>query len=719
MCLDIDGLTGFKSVADFMDQHPDLNDISYVVQYSSSSGLPNVRGLHAHVFIMLSHVHYATYLKGWLIKQNVDGTMFESKIKNQLSLNRTQSVLRYPIDITACQNDKLLYVAPPVIGTGVKFKKPQGGFIQLVKKKYDFLPIERIKTDSVEKWKTESRARFNALRKEAGLDVVKGKPKLMDGFHVEPECGEFHITGMREDRGFVYFNMNNGDSWSWYHPVGHYKYIHCFKDDRVYLTKNILPNYFKSCETARKNPTREPTDDILLAFRDIRSAAYFNGTWNPVSRELDLHIAKSEVQLSHFLMQRGRPEGVIDFIPQWNIGFYPQNPVICNPEAMFLNTYVPSPFFALERTPSRNMDACPTIRRIILSAVSGNIWSDVTEHYLNWLAVIIQHKVKTRTAWVLHGVEGTGKGVLANQILTPLLGARYVQQRRMSELEEKYTGWLEEALIAIIDEVQVSSSQRKSIITGDLKNFITEPRCTIRHMQRMAYLAENYTNFMLFSNMDDPVMINEHDRRFNIGEYQTKKIPFSSKDKAAIHLELPAFMDYIMQREADIDRAGEIIKNEAHKSMVTANRNSLDLLSDALNDGDMSPFVDALPDTKMLIDVAGASSAIGVQYSQIILRELSLLTTQTATEEDGFFHAKSRLTRDELWILFEHCIGNISRSPHKFTKLLKHKRIETAKLRINDKPQMGFEVDWVASRDWVESNRMPIPNNVTKLKKAS
>lgn len=713
MCLDIDGLTGFKAVSEFMDNHPDLKDVSYIVQYSSSSGLPNTKGIHAHVFMLLSHEYHATYLKGWLIKQNIDDSLFKAKIVEQLSLNRTQSVLRYPIDITACQNDKLLYVAPPNISKGVKYKLPDGGFIQLVKKQYNELPIERLHHGSLEQQKTNAKKRFNVLRKEAGLDPITAKPKIMDGFSVEPECGEFQITGQREERGFHYFNMNGGDSWSWYHPLGNYKYIHCFKDDRVYLTSRILPNYFKKCEIARRTPKASEDGLTLLAFRDIRSAAYFNGWWDANEQRLDLHQAKSELQLDHFLQQNGQPDGIVDFIPQWTVEFNPQSKIICDAKRQYLNTYVPSPYFAAQRSPSRDLSRCPTIRRVILSAVSADEWNEVAEHFFNWMAVIFQHRVKTRTAWVLHGVEGTGKGVLANQILTPLLGKRYVQQRRMSELEEKFTGWLEEALIAVVDEVQVSASQRKSLITGDLKNFITEPVCTIRHMNRMAYLAANYTNFLLFSNMDDPVQMSEHDRRFNSGDYQQHKLAFASPDKEAVKIELPHFMDYIMQREADIDRAAEIVKNKARSEFINASKNSSDTLADAVRDGNLTPLIELLPDTKLHIDIAGANSAIGVQYSNIVLRELNLLTSQIATEEDGFFHAPSRLSRDELFIIFEYAVGGLHQSPHRFTKMLKHKHIALQRIRIGDKPQMGVEVEWVASREWVDAYR--VPTKVTSI----
>jgi hypothetical protein len=722
-CLDIDGLTGFKSIADFMDHHPKLHDISYIVQYSSSSGLSTARGLHAHVFMMLSHPYHATYLKGWLTRQNVDGELFEGKVVKQLTLTRTQSALHYPIDITACQNDKLIYIAPPIIKRGVKYTPPKDGYIQLIKKAHNLLPIEHLEHGSVETWKTEARRRFNILRKEAGLETVRGRGTNKDGFHIEPECGEFQITEQRVDGDWMRFNMNGGDSWSWYHPLGNHKYVHCFKGDLTYRTEWILPAYFKRCEHERKRANQEPSVDgeILLAFRDIRTAKYHNGVWNPITQVLTLDEARSEIQLDHFLQQHGRPPGAMEFVPQWRIEFDPHSEVVVDLHARKINTYVPTEYFRLDRQPARNLDRCPTIRRIIYSAVSSNAWSEITEHFLNWLAVIFQHKVKTRTAWVLHGTEGTGKGLIVYKVLTPLLGRRYVQPRRMSELEERYTAWLEDVLIALIDEAQISSSAKHSLITGDLKNFITDPVCTFRHMNRVSYLADSYVNFLFFSQKDDPVTIDEEDRRFNVGDYQPTPLPITDADVETIETELPHFMDYIMQREADINRAGQVMRSKSRDNIINASKNSVDLLASALRDGDLNPFVEAMPDIRMLAEIAGASSAVGVQYSNIVLRELHLLTDQRIVEKDGFFHASSRLSRDELFILFEHAIGGMAQSPAKFSRMLKHKHLELKKIRVDELSQMGITVEWVASREWVDANRPPAPDpkvvNLAKRKK--
>ena len=63
----------------------------------------------------------------------------------------------------------------------------------------------------------------------------------------------------------------------------------------------------------------------------------------------------------------------------------------------------------------------------------------------------------TGTAWVLHGVHGTGKGLLIHSILTPLLGTTNVEARRMDQLDNQFTDFMENRLVVFIDEMDIDS----------------------------------------------------------------------------------------------------------------------------------------------------------------------------------------------------------------------------------------------------------------------
>lgn len=702
MVLDMDSAP-FSSPAEFMASEPALADVSYIVQYSASAGLDDAEGLNCHIFVMLDKPYHAHYLKAWLMSRNLSTE--PGLLREALSLTKTKAYLHFPLDVTASQNDKLIYIAPPIIGKGVKYSLKTGDLIQYVAAKLPTLPIARLDPPAIEAMNEQKRTIINDLREEAGIKKLRAETKWIGEYEVQAKPGVATITGIKAERGFIYFNLNGGKSWGYFHPEGAFELIHNFKGEPSYLTKELLPDYYKECRIKLKKENASPCEngELLLAFRDIRTGAYWNGTWDADNAILDLNPAKSELQLDHFMQSKGKTIG--DFVVPWRMEFNPTSDVTVDVDAKFINTFILPPLLRGEFALTKNLDACPTIKRVILSAVSNNKWDDTTEHFLNWLAVIFQHRIKTGTAWILHGTQGTGKGVLVHNILAPTLGELYVQARRMSELEEKYSGWLETSLVAFIDEVQVSSSQRKDLITGDLKNFITDKRISIRHMNRASYSALNYTNFIFGSNMPDPVQLPRDDRRYNTGHYQKKRLELGLKAIAAIADELPAFVNYIMTRRACVDTAATVLASESRDAVIAASRNSLDMVGDALREGDLAFLYDSLPDMKMLAELNGSNSAYGTAFNEIIKREARLLLSSKPSARSPTHHVDSKLSRDELLVIFEFCIGNMPTSPNKFTRLLKYRGLEIKRIRVGEASKQGVDVKWVVPSEWLAEHR--------------
>lgn len=711
VCFDLDGAP-FTTPEDFMSGNPALKDLTYVVQYSASQGFGKP-GLRAHIFVFLSQPYNVSYLKAWLMSLNLDGSLWAGKIRRALTLSNSGAAIHWPLDITACQNDKLLYIAPPVVGKGVAYSPPTPA-IQYVAKRLQSLDVNLIKATNIEQWKKEQRAVLNALRKEKGLETVR-PTRIVGTREVQSKPGEATITESWVDAeaGFVRFNINGGDSNAYYHPIDNYEYIDNFKGEPSYLTKEIFPWYYADCEAKRKHASTQPTEksEIILSVCDKRSAGLWKINWNQNQRTLQLYPAKNENQLADWLMQHGKQPG--DFTPQWDFEFNPQNNTIIDVDEQYLNTYVPSQFYrnheAHRTKPST--DSWPTIRKIVTSIVSNNEWSEVTEHLMNWLAVIFQKRIKTGTCWVAGGTEGTGKGLFINKVLAPLLGSRYVKEITITRLEDQFNGWLEQTLLCFVDEIQVSSSQHRKILSGTLRNWITEPHLDMRNMNQVAYNAKNYTNFIMGSNQVDPVEINAKDRRYNVGEFQTRKLQITEHEvETLIPQELAPFFNYLMTRKADVAQARTVLHTNSRKSVIDAGRSSVDMLADALIDGDISPFLEALPDISLVMEISGNNSAKAVVFDTIIRRELNSLV-RTKVSKDGLHRYESRLSRDELFVLFDYCIGNMPVSPNKFTRLLKYKNIETRRMRSTSGDLCyGFVVTWVASPAWcIEHLATPQP----------
>ena len=718
VCLDLDGAP-YKSAKEFMDSIPEFKDVSHVVQYSASYGVQGNTKLSCHIFMLLDGEVPATNIKTWLMNKNLADT---NGLRKGITLSRIGATLHWPLDVTACQNDKLLYIAPPTIKPGVICTLKDSERIQLVPGKHATLSVKNlINKQTLEQVKDEAKTLRDGLRKEAKLPPLRSGTKWVGEHEVQTKPGVATITGRKEDRGFVYFNLNGGDSWSYYHPVGNHEFIHCFKDDGVsYLTKELLPDYYKDQRISQRIQQSQPTEggELVLAFRDKRTAQYWNGTWTDSTQTLDLYPAKSELQLNHWMQNHQLPP--FEVIPVWDMQFNPQSTVIINEDTHTINTYVPTRFFRMDYDPKASLNKCPLIKRIMLHAVSGGQEDETFEHWLNWLAVIFQHKRKPKTAWILHGEEGTGKGVIISRILTPLLGAEYVVQKRASELDEKFTGWLERALIAFIDEIEVSASQKKDTISGDLRSFITEDVVTIRHMNRAAVQTQNYTGLIMSSNKPNPVIISSGDRRYNVGFFQKTKLVVTQNElDNVIPTELEAFMSYIMTRTADVQQAVTPLKNQAHKDLVENNKTSLDITAGQLINGDLMALWEMRMDLNMAIQITGGNAGFAQMYYDIIKREVEVLATSPnngsyrtriakARKQDTIVTTESKLSRDELLVIFEHCVGNMPKTPNKITSLLKHRNIKTERIWMNGAAQYGLKVEWKAPRSWLDETMQEI-----------
>lgn len=695
VCLDFDRAP-FKSAAEAM-KALELQDVTHIVQYSASHGLPDAKGLSAHVFMQLTHPYHAPYVKTWLMKLNLE----VKELRQALSLTRSHGSLHWSLDITACQNDKLLYIAPPVVGKGVKYTNRP---MEYVPGKLPALPIERLQAPTIEALKKQAQEIVNAKRQEAGLDKLRAQTKWVGEYEVQAKPGEAQITGIKQARGYTYFNLNGGDSWGYYHPDGDFELIHNFKGEPAYLTKELLPGYYKDQVAARRNQNATPVSDgaFVMAICDRRTAKYWKVEWNPETWHLRLDPAKSELQLEHFLNSFGRSLNG-DFIPQWNLVFDPQGDWVIDEENNRINLYVP-PVFA--RLPRRVVtEIPPTIKQIMQHAVgTGEIW----EHWLNWVTCIVQLKIKTRTAYGLRGTYGTGKSIITARILGPLLGHRYVAYKRNRELEDKFIGWLEDHLLVSVDEAQVAGVSIKETVHQELKNWITEPTIDIRRMNTDTYNVPSYVNFIFNSNKKDMVQLDSKDRRFNFGDYQPTPLPMIPNMLEKIDSELEDFYHYLMGRKADPDYAATIIKNAARDEVIEANMNSVDQVAKALITGDFAYLWESMPDMSLVAEIHGVNSAYAMSFGTMMKRELNMLRTQ-GKEAAGIVQLDSRLTRDELGVILQYCVGKMPEGPNKLTRLLKHHEIELKRMRIGDNVVAGFEVRWKVATEWLNEHKIEEP----------
>jgi hypothetical protein len=690
VCLDLDGIGGYSTVDQFL-QDVGCGETDYILQWSASQGVGGAPELRCHIFLMLDAPRTPEFLKRWLMTLNLTC----SRLKEQLRLTRTNCSLRWGLDITTCQNDKLLYIAPPLFEN---MEDPLAGQarISFHKGKRRRLAIgtqvlEREALRNLSDQRINEQRLGNSMPKRKTTKYkVQGSVEYMQN----PDTAT--VTDIKIERGFVYLNLNGGDSWGYYHPENNPSFIYNFKGEPPYKTDELLPEYWADIARRAQDYQPDTSGTIYLAFREFRTGNYYNGTFDGETSRLNLAMAKNETQLKHFLKQHGQPVG--DYVPDWDLVFDPHSEITLDVMNRTVNTYVPS-LYMEDLSPPKVTTMPPVCSKIIRHVMGDD--EECVLRFLNWLACVVQFKDRTGTAWVLHGTQGTGKGLLFHHIIAPILGEHNTSAKRMEELESEFTGFVENKFVTAIDEIEVGSSLYHAKITAKLKNLIVEPSISIRKMYTPAYMSRNYNNMLFMSNQSEPLQVSPDDRRFNVAPYQFNKLQITTTEVDSIEKELKQMYAYLMHYPANRDMARTPLINQARETLIDISRSAVDVVSDALLAGNFGFFWDQLPSQKP--PESGAITNPN-HFKYLRYRELLLSILDRAEP--------CAVSRDDLYTMYDWCDGKIPSSPNKFTALLKHHRIHLTPVWVGKRTTRGIEVQWdFSDKEWVSALKEEVNNN--------
>lgn len=680
ICLDIDGIQTENSITDVLGCIKIVN-VDYILQWSSSMGIENKTGLRCHVFIILDEPTSPALLKNWLKGLNLNTPLLSS----QISLTKTNNALRWPLDITTCQNDKLIYIAPPSL-KGIDDPYPGSKRIELIKGLHRTfaLPTDIPTPDILNELVVN---KLNELRKTLGLAKRKFTTKHAGTIEYLAQPGEATVTGQKLERGFTYFNLNGGDSWGYYHPEDNPEFIYNFKGEPTYRTQDLLPTYWAHATKQERPTSRKETGKLYLGYRDSVTGNYMNAIVDNDSGEIVLVPAKTEKQLNDFLQIYGQPK-ITGPIPLITPTFNPDSSLVYDEVEHTLNHY---------RAPTL-LSALGTWKKIqrLVEHVLGNDMPTI-EHFYNWLACALQTRNSTGTAWIWHGTTGTGKGILLRRVITPMFGEANVEEKRMDELDDRFSGYMQHKLILFIDEMEQSRSLYGTKLEAKLKNLITEPRISVRDLYQPHRMVTNYTNMIFASNKPDPVMVQPDDRRFNVGVYQPTNLltAMAYEEIDEIDGEVPAFMNFLLNRPVDRRQARTPVINLSRDQLIATNRIAIDVVADALNTGDLGFFWDNLRSTPP------SSPLVAMRYEEYKTLVIELVT-----------NVPTALSRESLHVLFSWCAGDMPESPNKFTSLLKHHQVHMVHIWLNNRTVRGVRVQWTALPTWLAQARLEIASGL-------
>jgi hypothetical protein len=219
------------------------------------------------------------------------------------------------------------------------------------------------------------------------------------------------------------------------------------------------------------------------------------------------------------------------------------------------------------------------IHRVLLNLTGGN--TEYLDFLLDWIAAPLQslHRegrpLKMRTAIVLHGDEGAGKGTL-ERILKLLYGSWNVAVLGQNALESRFHEQLIDKLFVVANEV-ISSTNRSAETQNLLKPWVTDDEIPLEGKHKAATKAANRFNIMFTSNDEKPVIVPKKDRRYTV--FKTGPI-LPQKLSEVVHadldgpqLQVAAFFEHLLRRKVKV-KVGKVLDTEARREVQAATATS-------------------------------------------------------------------------------------------------------------------------------------------------
>lgn len=706
LVFDLDGVKNIDTIEQFVELlPPPFRKVSYIAQYSASMGVID-KGLSAHVIFWLRNEVTPPVLKQWFTRLNLD----TPQLRNSLRLTRTHNALKYPLDVSVGQNDKLIFIAPPRIGKGVKntFK---GERIQLITKKThtvnfnwnDFNP-GTLKKDNLEALNDKRQA--NGLRK-----IRSSTERIIDDTVIGKVSDQPEISGIKTDRGFVYLNLNGGDSWGYFHPITNPDVLYNFKSEPNYLTRELLPAYYQDAVTT----AREAKDDYIeeqkqqraeenneegwqyFTFIDHKTSQLYKGRYDNNNETLELYEAPNMYTIKNY--QRIHGLEVTSNLDEWLVEFDPSSIVRFNPENRHINTFTPTEYLT-SSTPSKTLH--PVVEKIIRHATGGCNITYIT--FINWLAYIFQTRNKTGIAWILHGTYGTGKGLLFNKIIEPILGFAYTPRLDIEALiSDQFNGNIKEGILALIDEADLDAISKKQRSNKVMKELITEPTHTIREMRLASYKTRSFLNLLIFANEKHSAIIMPGDRRYSVAPRQETPIDITPEEIAQIEPALPEICGYFMQYEVNKEAVHRPLDNDARRFIQRLSMNANTEAFNALREGNLTFFVENCPEIERPVDLKDQTNRSLPLYREALL--------------EAYDNANAGLlSRDAVETLIYYTTGLAQPTPHKFTKWMHHNNIDISVVKISNATKRGIRVSPWQFTDTDEKELKSIEKELTQLR---
>jgi hypothetical protein len=259
-----------------------------------------------------------------------------------------------------------------------------------------------------------------------------------------------------------------------------------------------------------------------------------------------------------------------------------------------INTFKESPLMKVKAEYGAVLDVPKTIG-LLLDTVFTD--SETKHGFLNWLAFIFQRREKTGVVWVFKGVQGSGKGIIADTIMGGIFGSNMVKNLTDTQMNSQFNSIMEDRMVVHFNEISAENKRDRIAVKNKLKTWITDDTITINTKGVKEYEKTNFINIIINTNEAVPVDIDENDRRFTIVHTDTTLASLEwfkgNNTVDEIRKELTAFALYLSLVEADERMAKTAIVSEDKNNIIMATMSAAQSIANAIKSSNFDFFMDS------------------------------------------------------------------------------------------------------------------------------
>jgi len=241
----------------------------------------------------------------------------------------------------------------------------------------------------------------------------------------------------------------------------------------------------------------------------------------------------------------------------------------------FFNTYNKTTYWDYNKI--EKSYGFPHIKELLMNLVGED---EKSYDYFNmWLGWIIQKPTeKLPTAIILQGRQGSGKGRFKSLILDNIF-AENCQEINQTHLESSFNEYLLGKQIIMANEVM--HNENRQTLPNVLKNLVTDDTITISRKFRKEIVGRNFTHWIFCTNSDNPIKIDQDDRRYSV--FYSEKLKGGGKNAAKfiqslmknLEQELKQYISYLKSLKIKYEDVHEPIMTQAKEEIIDLNKDTI------------------------------------------------------------------------------------------------------------------------------------------------